>query len=157
MSLVRPGILKAIATALVVTAGVLSLSAGADAESHDSGHGYPRFAHEDLYPENTSCHFRLRESTHDRFAGRTITLRYFYSRGCGSYARIDNAPRSCEVWLDRTRGRDTIGGWDSVYETVDPGLDFAYTRIGNNLHGRLSRAALVCGKRHVAIARTRFR
>jgi hypothetical protein len=32
-----------------------------------------------------------------------------------------------------------------VQETVDPGINFAYTMVGNNLSGRLSRAALACG------------
>lgn len=151
------GILRAAATALVVTAGALSLAAGAQAESHDSGRGYPLFDHEDVYPEDTDCTFHQRARAQGKWAGRTVRLRYFYNPRCGSFARIDNAPADCEVWLDRTRDRDTVGGWDSVAETVDGGLRFAYTRVGNNLKGRLSRGALVCGKEHLVIAQTPFR
>jgi hypothetical protein len=47
------------------------------------------------------------------------------------------------VLLDRS----TNGGrtWSWVQETVDPGINFAYTMVGNNLSGRVSRAALACG------------
>jgi hypothetical protein len=138
----------------IALAASLALATGAQAAPFDSGAGYPRFANEGRYPENTSCTYRLTRSSKGKWGGRTITLRYFYSGRCGSFARIDNAPRDCSVWLDRTPDRDTVGGWDYVGETVDPGIDFAYTKVGNNLGGRLSRGALVCGKRNYVITRT---
>ena len=72
--------------------------------------------------------------------GRTVTLKYFYNGACGSFARIENAPRNCWVVLDRS----TDGGrtWTWVMETVDPGIDFAYTMMGNNLSGRVSEGRL---------------
>jgi hypothetical protein len=135
-------------------AASLALATGAQAAPFDSGAGYPRFANEGKYPENTNCTYGLQQSRTGSWGGRTIRLRYYYSGGCGSFARIDNAPRDCSVWLDRTPDRDTVGGWDYVGETVDPGINFAYTKVGNNLNGRLSRGALVCGPRNLVIVRT---
>lgn len=110
--------------------------------------GYPRFAHEGRYPEQTVCganSFREYEyRTTVRWGGRDILVEYFYSGGCGSYARINNAPRQCAAFLDRTRYSNNVKIWDFVAEGVDPGIDYAYTQVGNNLNGRLSRAALVC-------------
>ncbi len=111
----------------------------------DSG-GYPRFTYEGRYPESTPCRYRQVGVTKTgTWAGRKITLKYFYNANCGSFARIDNAPRSCYVLLDRTRYSNNRTSWEWVGETVDPGLNFAYTKVGNNLAGRLSRGALVCG------------
>jgi hypothetical protein len=137
----------------VATAFSLAAATGAQAEPFDSK-GYPRFAHEGLYPERSGCKYRLQNSAKGRYGGRTISLRYYYSGRCGSFARIDNAAPSCRVWLDRTPDGDTVGGWDFVGETVDPGIDFAYTQVGNNLGGRLSRGALTCGKENGVIVRT---
>jgi hypothetical protein len=134
----------------------LGLATSAQATPFDSGDGYPRFANEGSYPESTSCNYRLLQSRSADWHGRSIRLKYFYSGGCGSFARIENAPRECSVWLDRTPDGDTVGGWDYVGETVDPGIDYAYTQVGNNLSGRLSRGALVChsGGTNWVIART---
>jgi hypothetical protein len=46
------------------------------------------------------------------------------------------------VVVDRTPGTQEITG--VVVESVDPGIDFAYTRIANNLQGRLARGAVLC-------------
>jgi hypothetical protein len=138
--------LKRIAGAAgVVAVASLAIATGAEAAPFDSGAGYPRFAHEGVYPENSGCSYRLQQSRTGNWGGRSVRLRYYYSGGCGSFARIDNAPRDCSVFLDRTPDGDTVGGWDYVGETVDPGINFAYTKVGNNLSGRLSRGALVCG------------
>jgi hypothetical protein len=134
-------------------AASLAFAGVAQAAPFDNA-GYPRFAHEGVYPEKSGCKYRLTRSAKGVWGGRTIPLRYYYSGRCGSFARIDNAPRSCKVWLDRTPDRDTVGGWDFVGETVDPGLNFAYTKVGNNLGGRLSRGALTCGPRNTVIVRT---
>lgn len=135
----------------IAFAASLAFAGGAQAAPFDSGAGYPRFAHEGVYPEKSGCTYRLTRSAKGNWGGRTVSLRYYYSGGCGSFARIDNAPRDCSVYLDRTPDRDTVGGWDYVGETVDPGINFAYTKVGNNLSGRLSRGALVCGKGQVVV------
>lgn len=134
-------------TRVTMLAGVAALAALAmavpaqAAPSH--GPGYPAFAHEGRYPEATPCNYRLQQSRTGTWGGRRIALKYFYSGGCGSFARIDNAPRDCVALLDRS----TNGGrtWSWIQETVDPGINFAYTMVGNNLSGRVSRAALACG------------
>ncbi|WP_152588151.1 hypothetical protein [Nostoc sphaeroides] len=108
--------------------------------------GYPNYTYEGKYPEATPCRYNLLQSKKATWTGSTITLKYFYSDGCGSFARIENAPPYCSVYLDRTRSTNpNPTRWDYVGETVDPGINFAYTKVGNNLSGRLSRAALVCG------------
>ena len=66
------------------------------------GPGYPKYANEGRYPEATSCKYSLQASRTASFAGRRITLKYFYNGRWGSFARIDNAPRSCRVTLDRS-------------------------------------------------------
>lgn len=129
---------------LLVSAS-LAFTTSAQAAPFDSG-GYPRFTYEGRYPESTPCRYGLLQSRTASWAGRRITLKYFYSGGCGSFARIENAPRDCWVILDRTRTTSVAGGWEWVGETVDPGISFAYTKVGNNLSGRFSRGALVCGK-----------
>lgn len=106
--------------------------------------GYPSFTYEGSYPESTPCRYSLLQSRTAAWGGRTITLKYFYSGGCGSFARIDNAPGDCSVFLDRTPTQST-SSWNYVGETVDAGINYAYTMIGNNLNGRYSRGALVCG------------
>lgn len=137
----------------LVVVATLALPAAAQARPFH-GPGYPAFANEGLYPEATSCRYSLLQSRQANWRGRTITLKYFYNGRCGSFARIDNAPRDCEVYLDRTPDGDMVGGWAYVRETVDPRISFAYTQVGSNLSGRLSRAALVCGG--VAVARTNW-
>ncbi|MFH8693549.1 hypothetical protein ACWGKK_38495 [Streptomyces chartreusis] len=37
-----------------------------------------------------------------------------------------------------------------VLETVDPGIDYAYTKVINSLDGRLSKAVLFCGSQGLA-------
>ena len=128
----------------LVALAALALPPAAQARPFHSA-GYPAFANEGLYPEATACRYSLLQSKRVVRQGRTIMLKYFYNGRCGSFARIDNAPGDCSVYLDRTPDGDTVGGWAFVGETVDPGINFAYTQVGNNLSGRLSRAALVCG------------
>jgi hypothetical protein len=126
----------------VVAAGALAAGAPAQAAPLQSG-DYGKYAHEGKYPEHTGVKFRLiarRTATH---AGRTVTLKVFYSPRVGTFARIDNAPRDCIVVVDRTPGTQQITG--VVGETVDAGISFAYTRVANNLQGRLARGALMCG------------
>jgi hypothetical protein len=138
----------------LAVAAALALPAAVQARPFHST-GFPAFANEGLYPEATSCRYSLLQSKQASWRGRTITLKYFYNGRCGSFARIDNAPGDCKAYLDRTPDRDTVGGWAFVGETVDPGISFAYTQVGNNLSGRLSRAALVCGS-GIVVARTNW-
>lgn len=110
----------------------------------DHGPGYPMFEYEGVYPSSTPCRdrFQLQQSTTGTYEGHAITLKYYYHDDCGSFARIDGAPESCAAILDRST--DDGASWTWVRELVEPGIDFAYTRMGNNLEGRVSRAALAC-------------
>jgi hypothetical protein len=124
-------------------AGSLAAVAPAAADAHPfPGPGYPKYQYEGRYPEATPCKYGLNASRIATLGSRRITLKYFYSGRCGSFGRIENAPRNCRVTLDRSAN----GGRTSSFitETVDPGDNFAYTQVGNNLSGRVSRAALVC-------------
>ena len=139
---------KSLATlAGVAIVATMAVAGPAQAAPFHNGN-YGRYAYEGRYPENTPCRYSLKQSRVASWGGRRITLRYYYSGGCGSFARIDNAPRACTAIIDRSAN----GGrtWSSVWETVDPGIDFAYTKVGNNLRGRVSRAALACNRHLVA-------
>jgi hypothetical protein len=136
--------IKKIATVgSLLVAGSLTFVTNAQAAPFNSP-GYPRFTYEGSYPESTPCTYSQLASRTATWSGRNITLKYFYSSGCGSFARIDNAPRDCKVYLDRTLSNN-VNSWEWVAETVDSGISFAYTKVGNNLSGRFSRGALVCG------------
>lgn len=110
----------------------------------DHGPGYPMFEYEGRYPERTPCsdQFELVQSTAGTHYGHEIALQYYYHDDCGSFARIENAPEGCAVILDRS----TDGGmsWTWVRELIKPGFDYACTKMGNNLEGRVSRGALAC-------------
>ncbi len=125
-----------------------------------SSPAYGTFRYEGSYPERTPCKFYLPPvpggATRSAYLAGWgyITLKYFYSDGCGSFARIENAPTGrCAAVLDRSTdgGRTHV----NVSEPVDPGINFAYTKMGNNLNGRVSRAALVC-RPNVVLARTNW-
>ncbi|MEU0477345.1 hypothetical protein ACFW5S_34045 [Streptomyces olivaceus] len=80
-----------------------------------------------------------------RYAEGTA-LKYFCSDKCGSFARIENSRANCAAVLERSgSGAGRADGW--VSETVAPGIDYAYSKIGNNLNGRVSRALLACDGR----------
>ena len=108
------------------------------------GPGYPMFEHEGSYPEATPCAdaFVVEQRITVDYQAYSITLSYFYHDQCGSFARIENAPTSCAAVLERSTDNGVSWAW--VGEIVEPGLDYAYTQIGNNLQGRESRAVLVC-------------
>ncbi|MEU9183120.1 hypothetical protein AB0D14_00840 [Streptomyces sp. NPDC048484] len=129
--------------AAAAAGGLLLTTAGA---AHADSAAYGTYANEGLYPESTSCagSYYSPVANHTvSYGGYTITLKYFYNGGCGSFARIENAPTNCSAYLDRS---DDGGaeGWVNTSEPVEAGLTYAYTKIGNNLDGRVSRAALVC-------------
>lgn len=75
--------------------------------------------------------------------GHHVKLEFYYSGRCGAYARISNAPASCMATIQRDANGDRREE-GRMWETVDPGDNFAYTRIANNLNGRLARALLIC-------------
>lgn len=126
--------------------------------------GYPHYRYEGLYPPQTPCSGRYYlpsvrggATKTATYQGRTITLKYYYNGGCGSFARIENAP-SGQCWAYLDRSDDGGRTWDTVTEPVDSGITFAYTKVGNNLNGRLSRAALVCrgSTSGIVLARTNW-
>ncbi|MEU7278133.1 hypothetical protein AB0A69_04980 [Streptomyces sp. NPDC045431] len=129
-----------LAAAGAVTAVALSPFT-AQAASY-SGGNYGAYAYEGSYPTVSGCSgtFALKYTT----GASGITLKYFYSSKCGSFARIENAPQGCVAVAQRADG----GGW--VSESVDPGINYAYTKIANNLNGRLSRAILSCNGHDLA-------
>jgi hypothetical protein len=115
--------------------------------------GYGTLPNEGLYPEQTSCSGRYYQpgvpggaTKTAVYGGRTITLKYFYSPGCGSFARIENAPQGCAAHSNRL----TDSGIVWVLETVDPGINYAYTKVINNLNGRQSKAVLFCDNQRLA-------
>lgn len=115
--------------------------------SYDHSPGYPMFEYEGNYPNETPCDglYGVPDTDWRRvatFEGYEITLEYFYHWDCGSFAKISNAPENCAAILERSTDEGNTWAW--VSEIVEPGLNFAYTMTGNNLAGRLSRAALSC-------------
>ncbi|MFI8835147.1 hypothetical protein ACIGPN_29800 [Streptomyces afghaniensis] len=115
--------------------------------------GYGALPNEGLYPEQTSCSGSYYQpgvpggaTKTAVYGGRTITLKYFYSPGCGSFARIENAPQGCAAHSNRL----TDSGIVWVLETVDPGINYAYTKVINNLNGRQSKAVLFCDNQRLA-------
>jgi hypothetical protein len=143
--------------ALAIAVGSLAGAVPAGAVPTQSGN-YGVYPNEGKYPEQTGAKFRLvaqRAATHN---GRRVTLKVFYNGRVGAFARIDNAPRDCVVVMDRTPGTQEITG--IIRESVDPGISFAYTKIANNLEGRLARGALLCGDagpgQGFVLARTKF-
>ncbi|MFJ7073783.1 hypothetical protein [Streptomyces sp. NPDC098781] len=107
-----------------------------------SGGNYGAYGFEGQYPTVGGCTGTFRQVGPTRTADG-MALKYFYSDRCGSFARIENSRANCAALLERSdSGAARADGW--VSETVDPGIDYAYTMIGNNLSGRVSRAVLTC-------------
>ncbi|MFD0210456.1 hypothetical protein ACFVH9_15300 [Streptomyces hirsutus] len=107
-----------------------------------SGGNYGAYGMEGQYPTISSCAGTFGQvGSTQRF--ENMALKYFYSGSCGSFAQIENSRANCAAVLERSsNGVGRADGW--VSETVDPGITYAYTKIGNNLHGRVSRALLTC-------------
>jgi len=132
---------------LAMIGGLVALAAPAAQAAPYQGGNYGLYGMEGFYPTQEPCAgtFRLIHST----TWNGIRLKYFYSDVCGSFARIENAPQNSSALLQRSDdGRPEADGW--VAESVDPGINYAYTMIGNNLHGRVSRAVLVVDGHQVA-------
>ncbi|MFI0815167.1 hypothetical protein ACH4TX_04385 [Streptomyces sp. NPDC021098] len=108
---------------------------------------------EGKYPEQTACSGRYTQpnvpggaTKRAVYQGRTITLRYLYNSGCGSYARIENAPQGCAAHSNRLDGSKIV--W--VLETVAPGTDSASTKVISKVDGRKTRAVLICDDQTLA-------
>ncbi len=107
-----------------------------------SGGNYGAYGMEGQYPTTSFCSGSFRQVGATQYA-EGMALKYFYSDKCGSFARIENSRANCAAVLQRSNnGTGRVDGW--VSETVDPGIDYAYTQMGNNLNGRVSRAVLSC-------------
>ncbi len=141
--------------------GVLGL-APAQAVSYHNGN-YGSMAHENAYPNgNHACGgghgwSQPVSAKSYRFAGRTLTIRLCYSNSYGAYARLDGAAVNdsrCKAILDRSNSPHETKSWSSVWETVDSNVGYAYTKVGNDLHGRLARAAVSCDGSGKAPAQT---
>ncbi|MFV0137781.1 hypothetical protein ACLGIH_32100 [Streptomyces sp. HMX87] len=115
--------------------------APAQAAPH-SGGNYGAYGMESQYPTVSGCAGTFRQIGPTRYA-EGMALKYFYSGKCGSFARIENSRTNCAAVLERSNsGAGRADGW--VSETVDRGITYACTMIGNNLHGRVSRTRLAC-------------
>lgn len=139
---------KAAIGGAVAIGSVLTLTTPANAVSYSNGN-YGAYAYEGSYPTIAACagtFSTIYTRTGYQYAGHSITLRLLYSSKCGAYARIDGAPvNTCQTILDRSNNPYDTASWSSVWETVDSGLTYAYTKMGNDLNGRLARAAVWCG------------
>lgn len=120
----------------------LALSAVPAQAAPYSGGNYGAYGMEGQYPTVSSCAGTFQQVGATRYA-EGMALKYFYSSRCGSFARIENSRANCAAVLERSNsGAGRADGW--VSETVDPGINYAYSKIGSNLNGRVSRALLTC-------------
>ncbi|MDL5205698.1 hypothetical protein [Streptomyces sp. ALI-76-A] len=123
-------------------AAVMALTPVSAQAASFQGGNYGAYGNEGQYPTLSSCVGTFRQVGPTQFASG-MALKYFYSDTCGSFARIENSRANCAAVLQRSdSGVGRVDGW--VSETVDPGINYAYTKLGNNLHGRVSRALLAC-------------
>ncbi|WP_257003710.1 hypothetical protein [Streptomyces sp. SA15] len=123
-------------------AAVMALTPVSAQAAPHSGGNYGAYGMEGQYPTISSCAGTFGQVGPTRYA-EGMALKYFYSSKCGSFARIENSRPNCAAVLERSdSGAQRPDGW--VSETVDSGVSYAYTMIGNNLSGRVSRALLAC-------------
>jgi hypothetical protein len=152
--------IRALVLTAVTAVSVLAAAGAAQAAPYAGGN-YPALGYEGKYPEQTPCRYAVQQSQKATYKGQTITLRLFYNGRCGAFARIDNAPQGCTVTLWRTQGVATTAAAadqapiGSISEPIDPGINFAYTQVADNLGGRSAQALLACGG-GPAIARTNW-
>lgn len=73
--------------------------------------------------------FGVKQRLFVSYQDSTINLTHFYHGDCGSFARIDNASASCVAILERSTDEGMSLAW--VGEIAEPGLNYAYTQIGN--------------------------
>lgn len=137
--------------AVVTTAAALWIQPSAAQAAPSSWGNYGAFANEGSYPTVAGCTgtFFLPAGVPGgavqtrEWQGRQVKLEFYYSNRCGAYGRISNVPPECKVTVSRDSNGDRIAD-AGITETVDPGIDFAYTKIANNLNGRLASASLTC-------------
>lgn len=139
--------------AAVAAAGVVALAPFQAQATATWSESYGELPNEGLYPEQTSCsgsYFQPKvpggATKTAEYKGHTVTLTLYYHRDCGAFARIENAPQDCEAHINRLQGNSII--W--MKESVDPGIDYAYTMIANSLDGREVRAVLFCNGENLA-------
>ncbi|MBA2812814.1 hypothetical protein E0500_037225 [Streptomyces sp. KM273126] len=68
------------------------------------GGNYGAYGFEGLYSTHARCAGSFRQTGPTRSA-EGISLKYFYSDRCGSFARIENARQNCAAALERSNGR----------------------------------------------------
>lgn len=137
--------------ALVAAVVAFCLQPSAAQAAPSSSGNYGALAYEGSYPTIAGCSgtFFLPSDVprgsvqYAGWQGRQVKLEFYYSNRCGAYGRISNAPQGCSVIVHRDSNGDRISD-GAVSESVDPGIDFAYTKMANNLNGRLAKATLVC-------------
>lgn len=131
--------------ALLASFGLIGTLGASPAQAAAS---YGTYKYEGSYPTAVPCNGSFyqpssRPTKSVTYKGYNMRLKYYYHGSCGSFARIEGAPSGkCWAYLDRSD--DGGRTWAYVNEPVDAGINYAYTKMGNNLNGRLSRAALVC-------------
>lgn len=131
--------------ALLASVGVIGTLWASPAQAAAS---YGTYKYEGSYPTATPCNGSFaqpltRPTKIVISNGYVMQLKYYYHASCGSFARIEGAPSGkCWAYLDRSDDGGTT--WAYTAEPVDSGIDYAYTKMGNNLNGRVSRAALAC-------------
>ncbi|ADB34597.1 hypothetical protein Kfla_5591 [Kribbella flavida DSM 17836] len=143
-----------LAAILTAVAAMVSQPIAAQAAPSSSGN-FGAYPYENSYPTVAGCSgtFFLPWDVpggavqYANWEGRQVKLEFYYSNACGAYARISNAPQSCVAMIHRDSNGDRRAD-GSMSESVDPGINYAYTRIANNLNGRLAQAALVCRNVH---------
>ncbi len=129
------------AAGAAVAVAITPLSAQA---APSQGGNYGAYGLEGQYPTTSFCAGTFSLKYQKSASG--MTLKYYYSGKCGSFARIENSRANCAALAERNSPSGQ--GW--VSETVDPGITYAYSKIADNLNGRTSRAVLVCDGHRLA-------
>jgi hypothetical protein len=126
--------------------GALLLAAAPSANAAPyQGGNYGAYQYEGLYPTTSGCAGTFREIYRLQTSGprgASATLILFYSSRCGAFARIENVHDPVDVIVDVRLNRSNSGAHTAngyVGETPD-GLSYAYTKIGNDLSGRVAQA-----------------
>ena len=142
--LLRVGALLGAASALVLLG-----AQPASAAPYYYGY-YPLWANENAYPNGDhNCGggygwFTAKTVT-KAYGGHTYTVKLCYSNSYGAYGRISggavNDPTCSVLTYRKNADGSQLGG---VGETIDSGLTWAYTKIANDLNGRLANAVLWC-------------
>ncbi|MEU9332590.1 hypothetical protein AB0D49_05405 [Streptomyces sp. NPDC048290] len=135
---------RSLTTLLAATGAAAALALGSvPAQAAPfSGGNYGAYGMEGQYPTVGYCNGTFSQVGATQYHSG-MALKYYYSSKCGSFARIENSRANCAAVLQRSNnGVGRVDGW--VSETVDPGINYAYTQIGSNLSGRVSRAVLSC-------------